>query len=385
MNEQFSRELREFILGLLGSSGDASAAAQVSQPYETASQSYIGGYPGSSGARPDASSVVVAMNVSSKLSSGQLLLTLQYDGRIYRYDQNTQETEIVCGFFNSPMVLWSAAVGKGKEIYVAMSGGRMANPKNPFEVLFGLSGGILRVDTANEAYAVLPGTTELQDPSHIIVLGDGSLLVCDFEGFGGTGSLYELEPNSGVRRKIVTGEPLRDPCCAIIGDDGYIYVANPRQSYAFRKGPGDKWLKDWGSIIRIDRNTGLMKTIYDEQSNPQGGIVGVKSTGDPRYLLVIRGDWPSMTGSAVLLLDVENGAAEPLIEASASKPRFFGHDAAACIDGLVYIVDSYYKEMLTIDVKSRSVVDTQSMRHILGQTTGMMTSMQTVESVVVIP
>jgi hypothetical protein len=93
------------------------------------------------------------------------LLTSQYDGKLYRYDPKTGETEVVCNFLNTLMVLWHATITADGTIYAALSGGRMGNPNNPYEVMFGQRGVIMKVRTADESFSIVPGSDELQDPA----------------------------------------------------------------------------------------------------------------------------------------------------------------------------------------------------------------------------
>ena len=131
--------------------------------------------------------------------------------------------------------------------------------------------------------------------------------------------------------------------------------------------------------------TGEMEIIYDESNIRNGAICGICNTDIPNSLIIVRSDWPTHSGSAVMLLDLINRTVEPLLEASIEKPRFFAHDGGAYTNGSLYIADSYQKELIIINTHSKAVVETRYLKHILGETKGMIDSCQTIESITVIP
>ena len=128
-----------------------------------------------------------------------------------------------------------------------------------------------------------------------------------------------------------------------------------------------------------------MEIIYDESNIRKGAIIGIVNTDNPNYLIVIRTDWPSHSETALLLLDLRTRKVEPILEASKDSPRFFAHQAVTCLNGKLLVVDSYQKELLTIDMDSKKIIKVQSMSKILGAVTGITDSCQTIESIFVIP
>ncbi|GET41979.1 hypothetical protein [Microseira wollei] len=389
--EQFGRDLRSFLIGFLGDKASSSESETTKYPggstyptgpssgYNDESQRYI------KPPKPGLPDLVAAINVGARLTSGHLLLGVQKDRSIYTYDPNSGEAEIVCSFLNTKMTPWRVIIDTNSAIYVCMSGEHQTNKNNSYEILWGQIGALVKIETRKETMSIIPVNVRLQDPSHIILKENGNLLVVDFQGFGGTGSLYEVNPSSGESITIATQGVLRDPISAVIGADGYIYVANSYQTYDTPLGNDGRFQKNWGNVVRVDPKNQSMEIIYDESNIRKGVICGIVKTDNPNCLIVIRVDWPAHTEGAVLLLYLTTRKVEPLLEASKDLPRFIAHQAVTCINGKLLVADSYQKELLTIDMHSKEIISVKSMMNILGSTRGMIHSMQTIESMVVIP
>jgi hypothetical protein len=411
-NEEFGRELRKFMRGLIGErnlgellarGGDEDDAGDDEGGYRRGGAMDPGG--GTAGyaegmhqpkllpdyidpsilpEKPDPDEVELFTAVSSRFEVGQLLVTVQKDNSVVLYDPESNQSQVVCSFENTPMVLWRAVPAGQNTMYCCMSGSRW--PQYPGEIAFGQRGAIFHVEHGTESMRLIPGSDELIDPCEIVRMQDGSLLVVDMQGFGGTAAVYRIDPESGEREVVTEGEPLREACSATVTPGGDIYVANAYMGYKNPLGPAGQPMKDTGALLRIGEDSSDVEVVYDESDRPRGAVCGVACV-DPegRFLVVIRNDWPSTETSAVLRYDVEADEVEPILEASVGQPGFFTHATMNVrrdvTDGRTYVADSFQKVMHAFDVPAGEHLGSKPIHDILGSRTGMLHACKTAESI----
>ena len=376
--EQFGRGMRHFLQGFLGPSNIPPETSSRHPAYYEPERPQ--GY--KRPVKPAAEDIVLRPNVSARMIPEQLLLTVQKTNSVCRYDPTSGEAEIVCQFANTPMLLWRAIAAPNGDIYCSLSGTRQ--PDNPFVVAFGEGGALLRVRPQDEKMWIIPGNSDLQDPGEMLLLDNGNLLVVDFQGFSGTGAIYEINPNSGERRTVATGGLLRDPTAATIGPDGALYVANASMQYVISKDDQGNWIKDTGNVLRVDMESGHVEVVYDETRDRLGAICGMARHPVGSLVTIIRNDWPAMSSSAILIYDLVNKEVKVVLESSIGSPRFFSH-VPSPLGRTLYVADSYQKQMLAVDVERGEVIDRQPVHHILGPTVGMLHAFETIEAITIIP
>src|SRR5262249_49041194 len=150
----------------------------------------------------------------------------------------------------------------------------------------------------------------IMDPSYISYQSDGTLFVADFEGFGGTGSIYQLNVDTGEKDILAAGKPLRDPvfACWANTDRRVLYVSNAVMHYSYTIRPDGSVGKDSSTILKYSYEAkagSLLKPnmsverVYDEGPSSLGAIIGmcpIDAAGSE--LLLVRGDWPAHSTGA---------------------------------------------------------------------------------------
>lgn len=341
--------------------------------------------------KPRSSDIAFMPNARAKLRSGWLLLGVQKDNSVYQWNPETGDAELVCRFLNTPMLLWRASPLPDGTFYVTMSGTRW--PGHPDEVAFGQGGVILHIDHRNESMTVVPGSDQLQDPSELLVEESGSLLVADFQGFGGTGAIYRIDPATGNRQTILSGEPLKEPVALAVTPNG-MYICNAFMEYSHAIGPGGQRVKEFGAILQIPAaapaaTASALKVVMDESNAPLGVLDSIGfETHDHRYAIVTRNDWPTQEGGAILQWDTVTGVLKPILT-NADSINSGATVAFARVEQpnlqFAHAADSYGKRMFKIDIAQGEIVDTKPLTDILGPTVGMVSPLETVESLRPIP
>ena len=74
--------------------------------------------------------------------------------------------------------------------------------------------------------AVVSSFGQLVDPNSVAVAPDGSLIVADAGSFGGTGTIFRIDPTTGAQSVITTGGYLIDPGGVTFAPDGNLLVAD---------------------------------------------------------------------------------------------------------------------------------------------------------------
>ena len=394
MSEQFGRDLRAFLKGLMftesGSAemaGISSAMTSLTPAAAATVQARLAGAVSSragaavAGGIPDLTQTTMLPNSAARLPRGHLVLGAQASNSAYRLDPESGEIEVLFQLSNTLAFLWRVIPTKSGLLYASLSGTR---PPGGGNLQWGLRGIVFSIDLVRETIAPVPGFERLIDPVDITVLSDGKLLIVDFMGFNGTGAVYILDPSTGDTQKLDLGNALHDPNCAYLDDDGVLLIANPWQNYQNRRGADGLPLKDYGNVIMVEPGTNKIETLYDNSPNPKGAIVGVTGSRDKKYAIIVRTDWPVLSSSAILRLDRSTKQVVPLIEASDSSRRFFS-PRCEVIGDLLYAADSYQRELLAIDIATGKIAKTYDLRAIIPGGTGIVASTQSVESVAAVP
>ena len=100
------------------------------------------------------------------------------------------------------------------------------------------------------AQTVVSSGGQFVDPYSVAVAPDGSLVVADPGTYGGTGTIFRVDPTTGAQSVITTGGYLVDPGVVTFAPDGALLVAD------FGGGSDAR-------IIQVDPNTG-QQTIVSE-------------------------------------------------------------------------------------------------------------------------
>jgi hypothetical protein len=392
--EELIAEIRKFLSGLLGEgTGAVDTASSAAVRGDSASAEAYARETGARDlpayinpikpARPDPKDIYFLPNARARLQAGLLLLGVQKDNSVHLYDPETGGTELVCRFLNTPMLLWRAVPAPDGTFYCSLSGTRW--PDNPDEVAFGQGGTILHIDSNNETMEVVPGSEQFADPGELRLLDNGELLVVDFEGFGGTGSVHSLNPQTGTKTTLMSGGLLREPVAAVFHPDGTLFIANSVMSYSHPAGPGGERVKETGAILRLDPDATEVTVLRDESRTPSGVIDSLALEQEQhRYLIFTRNDWPRQETGGIFQLDLETNKVTPIIEATREATLFVRNETGAH-PRLVHAADSYNKVMLTIDAIDAKIIDRKPLNDILGPGIGMVTPLETVESLRPIP
>lgn len=328
--------------------------------------------------RPRAEQVSVLPNARVKMEAGMLLLGVQKDNSVHIFNPKCGEFEIYCRFEGSPMLLWRAIPARtSTKIYVTMSGTRW--PGHPTEVAFGQGGAIFLVDHKEEYLKLVPGSDRFLDPGELLVRDDG-LIVVDFMGFGGTGTIYKVDPATGDRSILHEGDPLKEPVGVAEMPNGDLVIANAFMRYAPVVGPGGQKLKEMGALLRLAMSTRQLDVILDESDVPRGVIDSVVvDDEDARFMMYSRNDWPMQETGGVFVVNTATGERATVLEASDGFSVFSRIGNA--LAGVAPIADSYNKRLYAVDIKGAKVVQEWSLEPILGPGKGMVTPLETVESI----
>lgn len=389
-------EMQDFLTGFLGAEGKTSNLNN-----EGDNSTYAGNYelrdipsnvtpiiPES----PNPLDIVFMANSRARLKPGQLLIAIQKDNSIVTYDLKTGKSELVCRFLNTPMLLWRAVPCRDGTFFCSMSGTRW--PGQPGELAFGQGGALFHVDHRKEELTIVGGSEDLKDPGELRLIDDDTLLIGDFQGFGGTGSIYKLDLKKQEKTCIATGGILREPVAFDYnhGDQG-LYIANAMMSYSHRVGPGGKLVKEIGAIIRLPETLNLingppdengamrrvLEVLHDNTHVPEGVFDSIAFEDvEHRFAIVTRNDWPAQETGALLRFDKTSSTLIPLISASGELAMFSRAEAGP--NGIGYAADSYNKLIHTVDIMKGKIIETKSLEQLLGPTIGMVNPVDTVES-----
>lgn len=333
--------------------------------------------------RPSPEDAILFPNARAVLRPGDLLLGVQKDNSVYTANFETGRIELVCKIVGTPMGLWRATPRKDGTFYCSLSGSRW--PGYPAEIAFGVGGAVFHVSHRTESMTVVPGTEDLLDPGELFELDDGTLFILDFQGFGGTGSINRVDPITGVREILYEGSPLQEPVAAVrIPDSNRFLIANSLMSYGTRQGPAGRLLKEVGAILQFDMETGELTTVLDDSSAPRGAIDSV-ITVDPNCdrIFFTRNDWPTQETAGIFFLEkdgdvyVERTLVESTNEeglATFSRIQTFNED-------YLFAVDSYQKKIRRFKISDPYCQDECSITPILGEELGMVSPLDTVESI----
>ncbi|OOO17864.1 hypothetical protein EFR00_28355 [Rhizobium sophoriradicis] len=326
-------------------------------------------------ARPAPADVAILPNARAKLTPGKMVLGVQKDNSVHIFDPSDGTFEIYCRLEGSPMLLWRAIPGPDGKLFIAMSGTRW--PGHPTEVAFGQGGAIFLADHRDENLFLIPGSETFLDPGEILFQKD-ALVVVDFMGFGGSGKIYKLDPKTGTRTLLFEGEPLKEPVAlAALGEDEYV-IANSFMRYAPTTGPGGAKLKEMGALLHLRQ--GRIDIIHDETRTPRGVIDSVAvDDQDGTYILYSRNDWPLQESGGIFVRKSDTGEIKPLLEASEHETIFAR--VSDVMAGIGAVADSYNKVLYTVDVKAGTILDKWSLEPVLGTGKGMVTPLETVESI----
>jgi hypothetical protein len=299
-------------------------------------------------------------------------------------DPETGELEFILTFIDTYMTLFRAVPTAAGEIYCTMSGTARrkeddSRPSPYFDPYFGVGGVILKINHRRDTMEIVPASTAIQDPCDLWLLSNGHLLVSDFQGFAGTSAVFEIEPSTGDRSTIISGEPLQ---CSIgaYADEENVYVASSSMHYEYSEIPE----KERGNLIRVNRRTLNQDVLVPVPDPPEGMYVGVNGSNDTPYLVVATCDWPTLENGGLIRVNKESGEKEPLVPSTPDKPRFFSpHSEIGNV--MIYAADAYQRELLVVDVEDKSVASTHSLSPVLGGIKGTRNPWNVIDCVSIIP
>ncbi len=321
-------------------------------------------------------------NQAARLKPGHLLVVHLATNACFQVDPESGQPEYLFTISHEQTpFLWRVLASPEGEIYCTLSGVRRQDSPTK-DAAFGLAGAVVRLNTRLAEIDVVSAGSELADPCGMQILDETRLLVCDFSGFGGTGSVYTVDRLTGEVERLAEGGLLADPVSAYRDENGTIWVANSYMHYTYGH-RGGVIEKDDGEVLAITPD-GRQRVVVPRESPATGSIVGIHGAHDPAYVIAVKGDWPVMETGAVLLIEKKSGAIEVLLSASPDEPRFYSTHVG--VDGhILWVGESYRKELLGYDLANRKVVHRFDLSGVMGRWHGVASSFEGIESVSVVP
>lgn len=357
----------------------------ISQPVPPASaraETSLGRWGAERPVTTDDIGVVGQFNRAATLRAGHLLVVHLARNSCYQVDPESGRAEYLftLGHEQRPF-MWSAVADRRGRIFCSLSGAR--DPDSPLEdAVFGLAGAIVEVDLRLAAIRTVAAGPALKDPDSLQLIDDGKLLVCDFDGFGGSGNVYTVDIATGDLEVVVEGGFLHDPVSAYRDADGDTWVANAYMHYEYGH-HGRDVEKDDGELLVVD-GKGRQRVVIPRQSPANGSIVGVSESNVPAQAIVVTGDWPTMETSSVLRVTKATGEVDVLLSASAGDPRFYSTHVGLA-GSTLWVGESYTKKLIGYDLGADAVVAEHDFGGVMGPFLGVASSFEGIESVSVVP
>jgi len=379
--ESTGRNVREFLRGLLGNDSGSTAEPWPGTPLPPSPPSG-----GSGGYDPNriinqvklkdaiepfhriaAAGVGLQCNHAVQLIPGHLLVV--YKERVYVLDPNKRRFTFAFHLLRTPRAEMRMIVPDSYgNIYCSMSG--TLETVGPIDYAsFGNWGAVLKVNLARgEISSVCEG--QFIDPFGLQLLPGNKLLVADFGGWGGTGTIYLVDLATEQKEVLSTGGVFVDPESAFIDEGGVLWVANSMH-------------RDYdGAIVKVEN--GRQTVVVPSRGYGSGILCSVHSSNREDRIVGYVIDWPHMAGSALFHVDKATGEIDYLRQASAEDPKIFGPHGSVVGD-VLWVGDSYEGEIIAFDLDRKRIVDRIDASPIKGSVKGVYDSFDFIETVAVIP
>ncbi|WP_435623177.1 hypothetical protein [Flagellimonas sp.] len=365
--ENFGKDLSDFLRGFLGESYNN---------YESDGDSidYSKGFPKDYEIWGD-------FNNAAVLQSGHLLVVHLTTNRCYMVNPENGEVTFLFSLNWGPKTFfWRAIANPNGNIYCTVSGtissmsGKIPPGYHAPGAKFRYWGAILEVNVRDGSIKVIgetkvPGKGEILDPHGFQILKNGNLLICDYQGFGSGGCIYELDLHGNLEVIHRTGST---PVNAFF-DDGIIWIANAKMD------------TNDGEIIKFDTNTGKEEVFVPARGFDEGCVVGISASNNSNELILYRCAWPNLNGkSGISILNKESGIVEDIIESSVEDPMF-PNTTGAVKDNILWYGECVKKEIIGFDLKKRKIHKKIDFKNIAGGWNGMIDSYDSIESISIIP
>lgn len=190
---------------------------------------------------------------------------------------------------------------------------------------FGLAhGGLIRVDPVSGAQSTVTHTGPgdmLANPVALVVGRDGSIYVADSEAFGGQGGIVRVDPVTGTQTAIArsdrTGSLVYDPYGIALAPDGSLLVAD------FRGPGGSAALGPFGGVLRINPATGAQTAV--SRSDGAGNLfVNPTAVASESATSILVTDFSAFGGpGGVIRVDPATGAQTAVTPTASSGPNLF--------------------------------------------------------------
>jgi hypothetical protein len=305
------------------------------------------------GGQVTAGGLALECNQAARMKEGQLLVV--FTERCYLIDPATGSIELFFQLHRDPKSYWWMAVPAADgSVYCSVSGS--TSKTEPIQVAeFDNFGTVVRVDPIKGSMEVILDEPVV-DPFGLELVGDHLMVVSDFNGWGGTGSILIVDVRTGAWERLARGGELVDPQMATLDEEGVLWIANSmHRQYD-------------GSIVRVD--PGNVQTVVYPRHGPGSGIVsGIFPSRTPDKLLFVVIDWPYMARSAVYELNKADNSVELLLGASTDDPKLYNAHGGVQGD-VLYIGESYNNLIIEYDLVQRKVVREIDISGILGRSKG---------------
>jgi|GEM_PF-4584728 len=350
-----TKELKEFLSGVIGEEDLNDKKATSSSNYTIGNDSHNLAY-----------GLALKSNQAATLKEGNFLIL--YDESCYQLDPNTGEYTFLFELHKVPRtILWTAIADFEGNIYCTASG--EISPKTPQEfITFGEWGGLFKVNYKEDK---LQKIGNFVDPLGIEFTSNNNLLVADFNGFGGTGKIWEINVVSGTQRVILEGWPFVDPQGVHLDNDGVYWISN---------GMHDQFN---GNIIRAEPGK-EMEVFWEQKGTTPGTVISVFPSNTDSKIITVTVDWPMMATSKVVELDKKTGKAEILLTASPDSPKIYGPNFVI-VDDILWMPETYEKKILGFNLKTKKIVKEIDTSPITGSMKGLTDPFTFIEYLSVIP
>ena len=187
-----------------------------------------------------------------------------------------------------------------------------------------LHGGLIRVNPVSGAQNTITHTGAgdmLVEPVGEAVGRDGSIYVSDIEAFGGQGGIIRVNPVTGAQTAIARsdqpGSLVYDPAGIALAPDGSLLVAD------FRGPGGSGALGPNGGVLRIDPRTGAQTAL--SRSDGAGNLfVNPTAVASESATSILVTDFSAFGGpGGVISVDPATGAQTAVSPTATSGPNLF--------------------------------------------------------------
>lgn len=311
-------------------------------------------------------------DTAAQLKPGHLLVVTVPMNVCWQFDPTTGDFRYLFELnWDRGSLLWRVVCNEAGEMYCTMSG--LASSPPIVDTAFGTWGAIVRANHRTRKITTLAvsGSGPVVDPFGLQILEDGRLLITDFNDFGGTGSIYKLDPSTGVIDVIAKGGRLQDPTNSWADRNGVIWVAN-----------GDQENQD-GEVIGI-RPDGTQSVLIPREGPDSGAVLGIWGSNHPDEVIVSRNEWDRRIKSRVVVANTQTGEVTTLLEGSPEHPQFFG-TVGDVIGDTMWVAECCDKHIIEYDLQNRRVRNRHDLSRVMGNYRGMRDSFDSVPSISIVP